>query len=277
MDKQREIVQEILRVSRAVAPRKLTKQLFKRESSIPENRIRYYFGTWNKAVAAAGLRPNPSGPPPSSHKSLGDDELLAEIGVLWEKHGRRPSEALMNSDGKFSTKPYKKRWGSFSQGVDEYIRRFGEGNSASSAQQRSPSEVAVRTTVAIPETHKPKATAKRDRVLFGEPIEFRGLRFAPVNEQGVVYLFGMVSRELGFLLESVRTEFPDCEGKRALDRAETRWQHVRIEFEYRSRNFYEHGHDPEQCDLIVCWIHDWEDCPIEVLELKTAVTLLPHQ
>ena len=30
-----------------------------------------------------------------------------------------------------------------------------------------------------------------------------------------------------------------------------RWRRVRIEFEFKSRNFREHGHDPDQCDLIV--------------------------
>src|SRR5574341_205258 len=45
---------------------------------------------------------------------------------------------------------------------------------------------------------------------YGEPIDFRGLRHAPINEQGVVFLFGMVSDELGFLVESVHHPFPDC-------------------------------------------------------------------
>jgi hypothetical protein len=43
---------------------------------------------------------------------------------------------------------------------------------------------------------------------------------------------------------------------------------VRIEFEYRSRNFLTHKHDARQCDLIVCWEDDWPDSPLEVLELK---------
>ncbi|MBX9788237.1 MAG: hypothetical protein K2Y37_04935 [Pirellulales bacterium] len=39
------------------------------------------------------------------------------------------------------------------------------------------------------------------------------MRHAPINEQGVVYLFGMVSRELGFYIEAIQQGFPDCEGK----------------------------------------------------------------
>ena len=34
---------------------------------------------------------------------------------------------------------------------------------------------------------------KSDETEFGAPISFRGFTHAPRNEQGVVYLFGMVS------------------------------------------------------------------------------------
>lgn len=53
------------------------------------------------------------------------------------------------------------------------------------------------------------------------------------------------------------------------------WQRVRIEFELEARNFRRHGHDPDQCDVIVCWEDNWPKCPIEVLELKLAVKTLP--
>lgn len=106
-------------------------------------------------------------------------------------------------------------------------------------------------------------------VLLGEPLNFRGLQHAPINEQGVVFLFGMVCKELGYLIEAVHTGFPDCEGKRQVDNH--RWQRVRIEFEFKSSSFLRHGHNPDLCDLIVCWEHDWRECPLEVLELKKAI------
>ncbi len=108
-------------------------------------------------------------------------------------------------------------------------------------------------------------------VEYGEPISFRGLRHAPINEQGVVYLFGMVSSELGFLVEAIHTSYPDCEAKRCIDQHRGRWQRVRIEFEHKSSNFVDHGHDPADCDLIVCWEHDWPDCPLEVVELRHVI------
>jgi len=30
-------------------------------------------------------------------------------------------------------------------------------------------------------------------------------------------------------------------------------------------------HDVDGCDLIVCWSHNWPDCPLEVLALENVV------
>src|ERR1700693_4154956 len=72
---------------------------------------------------------------------------------------------------------------------------------------------------------------------FDEPINFRGLRHAPINEQGVVFLFGMVAKELGFVFESVHNPFPDCLANPLFDSRRRLWRAVRIEFEYKSRHF----------------------------------------
>ena len=107
----------------------------------------------------------------------------------------------------------------------------------------------------------------------GELINFRGLIWAPVNEQGVVFLFGMIARELGMYVEVVRVHYPDCIAKRYIGKG--RWEEVRIEFEYRSSKF---NHAPEECDMIVCWEHDWKQCPktIEVVELKQEIKKLEN-
>lgn len=115
-------------------------------------------------------------------------------------------------------------------------------------------------------------TMRMEMAEFGELIDFRGLRHAPINENGVIYLFGMVSHELGFMVEAVHAAFPDCEAKRHI--GENRYQRVRIKFEYNSGSFVSNGHDPAGADMIVCWIHDWHDCPLEVLELKSAIDRL---
>ena len=129
----------------------------------------------------------------------------------------------------------------------------------------------------IPKTIKPEKAKMKPRVSV-EPIDFRGLRFAPASRQGVVYLFGMISHEMGFIIESFVSEFPDCEGKRCVDQEENQWEPVRIQFEYKSSDFKTRvsakGYNENQCDLIVCWNHNWEDSPIEVLELRSILQYL---
>ncbi|MDX1966810.1 MAG: hypothetical protein SFV23_06545, partial [Planctomycetaceae bacterium] len=97
---------------------------------------------------------------------------------------------------------------------------------------------------------------------------------APTNELGVVYLFAEKARSLGFQVSLIKPGFPDCIAYR---RAGDHEHQVRIEFEFRSRSFASHGHDPHGCDCIVCWEHNWPDCPahLEVIELRTLFGVPP--
>jgi hypothetical protein len=118
---------------------------------------------------------------------------------------------------------------------------------------------------------KTQRAAFNDRPTYGNPLPLPEFRHEPLNEQGVVLLFGMLAKELGYTIEAVQKGFPDCEAKREI--APGRWQRVRIEFEYESKNFHGHGHSVTGCDIIVCWRHNWDQCPkhIEILELASII------
>jgi len=113
---------------------------------------------------------------------------------------------------------------------------------------------------------------EEDREIVGHRINFRGLTYAPVNEQGVILLFGMICEQLGIIVEGIRQGYPDAIG---IDYRQERHRGVRksIEFEYSSANFLRQGHDPSKCDIVVCWNHDWRTSPsnIEIIELKKEV------
>lgn len=114
------------------------------------------------------------------------------------------------------------------------------------------------------------------RTIVGKHIDFRGLIYAPTNEQGVVFLFGKVAHEFGMYVELIRTGYPDCIAKRYIGK--NRWEEINIEFEFRSSDFVRHKHDPEDADMIVCWEHDWDKCPktIEILELQNEILKLEN-
>lgn len=111
---------------------------------------------------------------------------------------------------------------------------------------------------------KKSSKSQLSRLPEGLPLDYE-----PDNEQGVVYLFSHVARKrFGLHVERVQSGFPDCVAYR-------NGKLVRIEFEHRSRNFAVHGHDPNGCDWIVCWIHDWPAVPehLRVIELRREFRL----
>ncbi len=105
-------------------------------------------------------------------------------------------------------------------------------------------------------------THRRAEVLEGAP-----LHYAPQNELGVVFLFSHVLKKLRLKLDEIRPQFPDCIAYQKVGGVEKK---VRIEFEFKSRNFRTQGHDHKKCDWVVCWEDNWPDVPekLYVLELR---------
>ena len=120
-----------------------------------------------------------------------------------------------------------------------------------------------------PALAKGKSLLMKDRLVYGPLMTPCALLHVPTNEAGVMFLFASMAMELGFVATVVRTAFPDCEALRAV--APNRLQRVNIEFEYLSKNFLAHGHRVGECDIIVCWINNWPECPLEVIELSKVI------
>ena len=103
----------------------------------------------------------------------------------------------------------------------------------------------------------------------GNILGVRGIVYEPINEQGVILLFAALCHDLGFMIEGIRSAFPDALLRRRNQKGN--WNSCKAEFEFKSSSFKYHKHNPRQCNLIICWEHDWQDCPIEVISLKEKV------
>jgi hypothetical protein len=123
-----------------------------------------------------------------------------------------------------------------------------------------------------------KKMAKKDDHDRSFPIDFEGLRHAPENELGVVFLFSKVAKRLGFLgIDVIQPHFPDCW---AMKRTNSGVKRTWVEFEYNSRSFSPHirqlkGLRPKK-GFVVCWEHNWEGCEkyVEgVIELRSELKL----
>ena len=87
-----------------------------------------------------------------------------------------------------------------------------------------------------------------------EPMIATRMLFSPVNELGVVTLFAMYHRELGFpYILKIKRDYPDGIVIDEFGEVKT------IEFELFASNFLIHGHDAEKCDHIICWQNDLDE------------------
>jgi Homing endonuclease associated repeat len=271
----RETIIEAARAAAKDFEGNLSKADFMRLTRIGEHHIWRLFpgGGWTKIRELAGI-----GRHPNDHDVLNDDQLLAEYLRVAKEAGRIPTWSIFESRANFSCSAVTRRFGGL-QGTLKRLRDYLEAHEPESEllvelQAKFKHEIPTPPAASPAHTLSKTVWAKGSGPVFGQPIDFRGLRHAPINEQGVVFLFGMVAYELGFIVESVQAGYPDCEAKRCVERKAQRWQRVRIEFEFCSSNFAQHGHEAAGCDVVVCWEHDWPECPLEVVELRSLISSL---
>ncbi len=198
--------------------------------------------------------------------------LLLDWAGVARKLGRIPTVMEYEDGGRFCHMPFSQRfrWSL----VPDAFWRFAHAEGVAQEWRDVLAMVAARPRLGSRlqiSTARPSPKARRDRPIYGRPLWMQELLHEPVNEGGVMFAFGALAKRLGFAVRQIRREFPDCEAVREVARGQ--WQPVWIEFEFESRNFLLHGHDPKKCDVIVCWVHNWPECPkkIEVVELSKVV------
>lgn len=279
-----ELIDEIKRVAEQIGSESVPRHEFLRRSSASEHRVTQVFGSYNGLVEAAGLTPLTFG------QTYTDEYVLEEVVRILRLPEAQLTRTFFDSQSHIARSVCQRHFGGWintlekalnlldSENDKNLIDRIEEYIRPPSSQDNSNAEELSLQSSSASELHSGHSLISQAAGnLYGDFINFRGLQHCPVNEQGVVFLFGMVCRELGYVVEIVKTGFPDCEAKRRVRGRDGMWQRVRIEFEYQARNFRTHGHDHDQCDVIVCWENNWPNCPIEVLELKSAIEQLPNQ
>jgi len=105
--------------------------------------------------------------------------------------------------------------------------------------------------------------------MVGEPMELGLMRWTPTNEMGVVALFIEYRTQLGFpIVEFIRPQFPDAA---VFEKTGKGYARKYIEFEYKSKGYKTHLASKRKCHYVVCWEHDWKECPMPVIELKAEI------
>lgn len=240
----------------------VTREEFARETGLSLGVIHRRLPAFSNLIREAGLTP---------YRSAGlipEEELLAALREALIASGGKLTRSVFDEIGRYNVVTYRARWGNWG-GALAALAAWLEKNEPDFPYLPP---LKARLTKGRTGTETPTIPIPADERAYGRMVGLPALLHAPLTENGVIYLFGAMAAELGFVVEAITAGYPDCLAKRRLDREGERWTRVRIEFEQASRNFRDHGHDPGGCDLIVCWKHNWSECPVEVLELKSVVS-----
>lgn len=176
------------------------------------------FDSWNDAVAAAGLEPN------TSRARIEDELLISDWGKVVRRLREIPTTVRYRREGEYSMEVFS-RFGAWVKMPDVFRDFANDKPEWADVVALLPQVTTAHpptTPTAMPDVEKviearfnhARHSKLADRPTYGNPIDFRGLRHEPVDEQGVVFLFGMIANELGYMVEGVQTGYPDCEAKR---------------------------------------------------------------
>jgi hypothetical protein len=251
--------------------------------------VRRQFGSYRALLAELKLSGTGSG------YQVTLEELFRDWARLARKLKKLPTISEYELHSQYSVRPMVTRFGTWKEaprGLKQYAEEQGWAEEWKDVMEmvnaREKQEKALRALKSAPGSHnarKARRFAIRSRIddpkqgpgsakktmgrkVYGGLMRPGPMVCEPTNEQGVLFLFGARAEKLGFAVLTVGTAYPDCEAFRIMEGG--RLERVRIEFEFESRNFLMHMHEPNKADIIVCWRHNWEECPLEVIELKRA-------
>jgi len=205
-----ELIAAVIRASN-LQDTPLSRRDFQKLTGIRENQIYRLFpnGGWAELKRQANLDPHPR-----TRQKMTDDYLLEEFHRVVINLGKIPNWALFASLARISPDVIRRRFGG-NRGTIKRYRDWLLINCPDSPILDKLTAESVNTLPNLPEKTKGQENIlfsswnKNENIEFGQPLDFRGLRHAPINEQGVIFLFAMISYEIGFIIEAIHASFPD--------------------------------------------------------------------
>lgn len=113
-----DIISELERVSNLLGVKEFSREQFNANAKFTDAVIRRAFGTWHKAMQAAGLSTNALG------KRYTDEECFENLLQVWSHYGRAPQHREMTlAPSVVGPKAYTLRWGSWTKALYAFVER----------------------------------------------------------------------------------------------------------------------------------------------------------
>jgi len=258
--KKEEIVKVIKECAEELGHAPTVVELLQRKPLLRRGSIYRAFGNFRKALEACGLEGRGSG------FQIAPKKLFLDWCGVVRKLGKLPAVAEYDMNGEYTAQPLVSRYGSWRR-VPEAMQRHAREWAL--AEEWADVMKLIEEAQSTARSTTPGDGEDEHEYVYGMPLTLSPMTYAPTCENGVMFLFGALARDLGFAVERVQPGFPDVIALREVRPGV--WRRVKIELEQESRNFQQHGHKAGGCDLIVCWIHNWPGCQVEVIELRKVM------
>lgn len=178
-----ELLNDLQQVAKQLGTKVVSVETYATMGKFSAPTISKAFGSWSKALAAAGLEVSSAW-----HPKANDDELLSNLATIWEKQGRQPKQNDLRPPlSSFSADTYKRRFGSWRRALEFFVENAADG--APSASSTEPAIPVGGITPSPPEKHRTQRDPSwRLRFLVNRRDRFtcRACGRSPANDIGVV-------------------------------------------------------------------------------------------
>lgn len=114
-----ELLAELVSVAAKLGTDILTQPQFNSYSEVSASAMSRRFGSWNLALAAAGLNPSRMG------RRYTDDDYFENLLDVWTHYGRQPTYGEMElAPSRITPAGYAHRWGSWTKALQAFVERM---------------------------------------------------------------------------------------------------------------------------------------------------------
>jgi len=114
------LLADLRRVASLLGTSTVSMPKYRQFGQFDDSNLAKRFGTWNKALAKAGLTI-------SNEVNIPDDRLFENILVLWQHYGRQPRRSeLAKPPSIISQGPYKRRFSSWTMALEAFVNYANE-------------------------------------------------------------------------------------------------------------------------------------------------------
>jgi hypothetical protein len=168
-----ELLADLRRVAKQLNASAVSQPIYREHGQYDSTTVSRRFGTWNKAILAAGLSV-------SNEVDISDERLFENLLILWQHYGRQPRRSeLAWPPSTMSQTPYSRRFGGWTAALHAFVS-YANSSDFDSPTHRAPGSITNRRT-----TGRDPSLRLRWKVLQRDRFTCCGCGRSPATSAGI--------------------------------------------------------------------------------------------